>query len=260
MIWREREHSFIMIRQHDHARVSGEFSRSLHAGPTRDEKRWDEVLLGCEQHDRGWIPLDRIPIWNDAKQRPFSFLDFPEPAKLVFYRYGIDQMEEMSPYAAMLASLHYCALISHYGAEDPFCRAFLDEEQERQERIKALTSPGEDELRFHRAVLELCDDLSLYACLNEPGVDKAHELDWWKDGFDVGKKMEAANYETIMPGWLDERYVELDPFPFQQPVEVTIVYREVSKSSIAEQGLAEAYEASEERLQRIVFKGKQPQA
>lgn len=257
MIWRERKDSFIMIRQHDHARISGAISRQMDQGPSRDQQRWDDVLLGCEQHDRGWIPLDQIPMWNEVKERPFSFLDFPEPAKLVFYRYGIDQLEEMCPYAGMLASFHYGALIGEYGAQNSFGRGFLDEEKKRQERIKQQTSPGEEELRYHRAVLELCDDLSLYVCLNEPGVSKEDEMEWWKKGFEVGKKLDAANHETIMPTWLDERQVVLDPFPFLQPFEATIIYREVSKSLIAEKGIEAAYEASEEQVQEVVFRGKE---
>ncbi|WP_046228396.1 DUF3891 family protein [Paenibacillus dauci] len=257
MICREREHSFIMIRQHDHARLSGEFSRHMDSGPTRDTKRWDEVLLGCEQHDRGWIPLDQIPVWNDAEEKPFTFMNFPEPAKLVFYRYGISQLEEMSAYGALLASLHYTALVSHYGEEDPFCQAFLQEEKERQERIREQLSPADDELAYHRSVLELCDDLSLYACLNEPGVNKSEEQDWWKDGFAVGKKLDVTDHQTIMPEWTEPGMIKLSPFPFREPFEVQLIYREVSKEKIQQSGLAEAYEAAEEQQLTITFQAAQ---
>lgn len=253
MIWREREHSFIMIRQHDHAKLSGVFSRHLDAGPTSSQDRWEEVKLGCEQHDRGWIPLDQIPVWNDAEQAPYSFLDFPEPAKLVFYRYGIDQLEQMTPYGALLASLHYTALVSHYGEEDPFCQEFLQDEKQRQQRIQEQFSPQEEELTFHRAVLELCDDVSLYACLNEPGVPKEDELDWWKDGFMVGKKLSAADHQPIVPEWTDEQHIRLTPFPFQDSFSVQLIYREVSKQDITEQGLAKAYESAEEQQLHITF-------
>ncbi|MDQ1235502.1 hypothetical protein QE450_003000 [Paenibacillus sp. SORGH_AS306] len=253
MIWREHEDAFIMIRQHDHAKLSGEFARHLNPQYIEQKERWDEVLIGCEQHDRGWIPLDEIPLWDDAKQIPFSFMHFPEPAKLVFYRYGIKELENMTPYGGMLASLHYAALVSHYGEEDPFCIAFVKEEKERQERIKEQVKPNEQALAFHRSVLELCDDLSLYVCLNDPGVSKENEQDWWKEGFEVGKKFAFTNDQAIMPKWVDEHRVSLSPFPFEAPFTLELVYRKVNKKDIQQSGLAQAFADTEKQTWNIEF-------
>ncbi|WP_156430913.1 DUF3891 family protein [Paenibacillus sp. FJAT-26967] len=49
----------------------------------------------------------------------------------------------------------------------------------RQQRLKAkLNQPGESMIEQHFKLLKLCDELSLYVCLNEPGVSKDEEHPW----------------------------------------------------------------------------------
>jgi Protein of unknown function (DUF3891) len=91
MIIRETNDSFIMIKQHDHAFLSGEIVKHFDASLLRSNAFRDEHLYASYQHDRSWIGLDKAPVWNDAVHRPFTFSDYPLVPKLVFYERGLDE-------------------------------------------------------------------------------------------------------------------------------------------------------------------------
>jgi hypothetical protein len=77
MIILEQEQSYLMITQHDHARVSGQIAGSWNEEFFLGLDRKNDVVLSCYEHDRGWIELDKAPKWHPSKQQPFSFMDYP---------------------------------------------------------------------------------------------------------------------------------------------------------------------------------------
>lgn len=83
MIIRESKDAFIMIEQHHHASISGYLFNQLKADYVPNE--YKSMAYAINNHDRGWIPFDKVPLWNDAKNLPFSFIDFPTPLKTVLY-------------------------------------------------------------------------------------------------------------------------------------------------------------------------------
>ncbi len=215
MIVRERADSFVLVEQHEHALVSGEFARRwveepVPAGPT---------LYAVENHDVGWREPDREVHWNEASGRPHSFVDHPLGPKLEAWRQGIEWVEAREAYAGLLCSLHYSRFV--LGSENPLEVEFREREAARQERLRLGVSPAElENLERNFRFLRLCDGLSLYLFLYGPGepgypppTPDGFEFDGWR--FDLV--------------WEDREHVRLEPFALTGPFEVSVPYREVGK-------------------------------
>jgi Protein of unknown function (DUF3891) len=242
MIIRETEDSFIMIRQHDHAYVSGETIKHFNRNLLRSNQLFNDFVFAAHQHDRSWIGLDDTPIWNDGKQIPFTFSDYPLLPKLAFYKIGLDEIEEVNLYAALLCSLHFCSFFSK--SRDPDCLNFLQKEAKRQQEIrKQLPTFDEELLTQHFHLLQLSDNLSLYFCLNEPGVEKENEHPWFKDGFNNTESFHPGNH-PLQALWVNEHEVTVDAYPFETDFHVTMPYKKVAKTAIRKMGIAEAYKES----------------
>ena len=163
MIVRDAKDCYIMITQHEHANLSAQFADKWRKESFLGSNLFDDVVVGIREHDRSWIVLDEIPFWNDAKQIPYSFVDYPLSLKLHFYTYGLNEIEAITPYGCLLASLHYCSFFTKMSNRD--AELFLQSEKRRQGKIKhslGLDSNDEKDLLYHFRLLQLCDDLSLY--------------------------------------------------------------------------------------------------
>ncbi|MGI8650907.1 MAG: DUF3891 family protein [Rubrobacter sp.] len=213
MIAREVPEGFVLIAQHDHGLVSGEFARNLSEGVTKGALR-GEVLEAIANHDRAWERPDSEVLWNEEAGRPYSFLDHPPEPKTTAYTSFLDAMESGSRYAGLLCSAHYGSLVGN--SEDPYEKRFAAREKERRGRIRG-SIPDEvlDDFERDFAVLQLCDDLSLFVCLNEPG---RNEHPWYKDGLRFLEK-------RIVPVWWDDEMLAFEPYPFAEEFTVEVPYR-----------------------------------
>ena len=72
MIVRARSSSFCCLTQHYHAQVAGRLAEQWPLPHFAAPARRDEVLLAIREHDRGWIPLNEAPGWNEQQQAPYS--------------------------------------------------------------------------------------------------------------------------------------------------------------------------------------------
>ncbi|OAB48150.1 DUF3891 family protein [Paenibacillus antarcticus] len=250
MICRERKDDWVMFDQHKHGLLAGKFAEALHSARFRISKRWKEALYAVKDHDRGWIYLDDNPFWNDTQDTPYTFMDFPVAVKLTFYSKGLDEIQVNSPYAALLCSLHFERLLVQANFEHPILTKYMEQEQKRRKHIQLeldlIDFTNNSELNYDLHVLKFCDDLSLYLCLNEPGVDKEHEFPWWRDGFAVSEYFDCTEGEIIQAYWKNPTTVELSPFPFDSAFSVELTCRIVSKRDIVKMGITEAYYKTEE--------------
>ncbi|MBH0230214.1 DUF3891 family protein [Halobacillus yeomjeoni] len=251
MIVREQENAFIMIKQHDHARISGEIVSNWKNNFLLRSKLREEADWAVFEHDRAWIPLDDHPVWDGENNRPYSFIDYPLEKKLAAYQRGIEEVAAHSLYAGMLCSMHYQSFFSEE-ADDIRIRQFIKEEKERQETLFAQmeTDVPMDIYQLHFKRLQFCDDLSLYVCMQEPGITKSEEVPWFKDGF---RQSFDFSPEGMMAHWKDENHVTVDPFPFQSAFDVLIPYRLVQKDLINDVGIERAYQETEVKHYRISF-------
>ncbi|WP_209123663.1 DUF3891 family protein [Alkalihalobacillus sp. BA299] len=242
MIIRETNDAFIMIKQHDHAFISGEVAKHFKCDLLKAEHFFDDAIFAAYEHDRSWIGLDETPIWNDQANLPYSFSDFPLLPKIAFYTIGLDEIEKVSPYASLLCSLHYSSFFSHSNDEKGI--QFLNAERKRQEKIKGNIPDLDHALLLeHYRLLQFCDDLSLYFCLNELGIKKEQEHPWFINGF---SKTELFNdkIHPLFAEWLNPKEITIRTFPFSNEFKVTLKYKTVLKNAIEVMGIAKAYENS----------------
>lgn len=217
MIVREVHNGFLLINQHDHGLVSGEFARRF-SNEWVGEPPGEEALYAVSNHDVGWRKLDSEVLWNEGKGRPYSFVDYPSEPKMEAYMEGLDAVEAHSPYAALLCSAHYGSFVRR--SEVPAEVRFREREEVRREGIEASMAAEETEM-FGRdfRLLQLCDDLSLFVCFNEPGKEISS---WHKGGFEFsGRKFH--------PVWEDDGELRFEPNPFSEGFEVSLPYRVVGR-------------------------------
>ena len=216
MIVRELQDSFVLIRQHDHALASGEFARRWRNPP----RPRDSTLFAVAQHDAAWKGPDASVSWNEERDRPLSFVDYPAELKVRAYAEGLDRLEEQDAYAACLCSMHYETLVRRFGRTGAEAR-FVEAQASRQERLRAGLSDDElGNLDRNLRFLRLCDGLSLFVCLNEPGEDERPPP--YPEGFEFdGQRFE--------PFWDDRRTLRLEPDPFTETFEMYIPYQRVGR-------------------------------
>lgn len=215
MIVREKPDSFVLIKQHDHALASGEFAKHWAKEP------WplDSTLYAIAHHDVAWRGPDASVSWNEEAGRPYSFMDYPSEPKIQAYTAGLDLLEAQDSYAACLCSMHYETLVRSFGteAEVPFAEA----EARRQAKLNANMSQEElDSLEYNLRFLKLCDGLSLFVCINEPGQND------YPPPYPKGFVLDGQEFE---PAWEDRSTLRLRPTPFSEPFELAIPYQLVGK-------------------------------
>ncbi|WP_025688830.1 DUF3891 family protein, partial [Paenibacillus zanthoxyli] len=141
-------------------------------------------------------------------------------------------------------------LIERSGENSPELTLYLQEEEKRRSRIhRELEASGaaisEAELYYDSRLLQFCDDLSLYIGLNEPGTSKCQEHPWWKNGFSGTGEFDFTGGRVITAEWRGTTLL-LDPYPFTESFEVTLLVRRVPRSAAVSQGLAAAYSSTPE--------------
>ncbi len=215
MIVRERPDTFLLFGQHEHALMAGEFARRWGQRPSP----FEPTVYATANHDLAWREPDREVLWNEEKDRPYSFMDYPLQLKLPAQKWGIDQVEAHDPYPGCLCSMHYARFLLDAERQEEV--EFRDGEFERQRRLEEGMSEEEREnLERNFQFLRMCDGISLFLCLNESGGEDNPPPYPGGFGFD------GTRFGLV---WEDGRTLGLDPNPFQEPFEVEIPYRVVGR-------------------------------
>jgi len=216
VIVRQNNGSFVLVKQHDHALAAAEFARRW----AREPRPLESTLYAVANHDVAWQGPDSAVRWNEASGRPYSFADYPPEKKVEAYTQGLDRLEKQDPYAALLCSMHYERLLRTFG-ESEMEKGFAEAETRRQERLRAgVSAEGIENLERNLNFLRLCDGLSLFVCLNEPGDDD------YPPPYPGGFAFEGQTYEPV---WDDERTLRLAPNPFSGSFELEIPYQVVGE-------------------------------
>lgn len=206
----------MLFGQHDHALASGEFARRWRDSP----RPRGSTLFAVAQHDAAWKGPDAAVLWNEERDRPHSFVDYPVEPKVRAYAEGLDRLEEQDAYAACLCSMHYERLVRQFGKTEIEAR-FAEAERRRQGRLRAGLSDEESgNLERNLRFLRLCDGLSLFVCLNEPGEGGSPPP--YPEGFQF-------DGESFEPVWEDRRTMRLEPDPFSEPFGISIPYRRIGR-------------------------------
>ena len=82
--------------------------------------------------------------------------------------------------------------------------------------MKTLTKEQFAMFDKHYKLLKFCDELSLYVCMNKPGVKKKDEIDLFKDGFEGTEMFNSEEEKLIQAEWVDEETIRLHHFHFKR--------------------------------------------
>jgi hypothetical protein len=215
MIVRERPDSFQLFEQHGHALIAGEFALRWRERP----RPFASTVYAIANHDLAWRELDREVLWNEEEERPYTFVDYPLDLKLSAQRRGIDLVADRDPYAGCLCSMHYARFL--LGSERPEEVEFRESEVERQGSLEERMSEKElENLERNFHFLRLCDGLSLFLCLNEPGGGDS------PIPYPGGLEFEGTRFGPV---WEDEQTLRLDPNPFSETFGIEIPYRIIGR-------------------------------
>jgi hypothetical protein len=224
-----------LFRQHDHALLAGELAASWTGiGRMPTELPFD-LVLAAALHDLAWTELDERPEWDKEARCPVAFHAYPLKPKLAAYRDGLDRLERIHPYAALLASLHYTSF-----PEVSKVTALQEAEAGRHRKLKAtLQLEPDQEARLARdlSYLKFFDILSILLCLTPPSASTDQQPEW----VSTARHPETPDGGHLHVTWWDDDVVHVDPFPFRDSLEVRLPFRELPGDLDGPKALARAW-------------------
>ena len=241
MIFQEQGDQLLVIRQTDHALLSGFFARAWGNELFKRPELFDSFCLAAREHDNGWSEWELAPQIDPKTRLPYSFMSIPTEEHVALYQRGIDRIVQADRYAGLLVSMHCAGLYDRARAtlpgfsakyvksqESHMVNEFLQHLRLQQLRLKtelrvnpATKSLAEDKsLAKNARLLETLDRLSLYFCLNSPEDATIESVPLDDEGGEVDWQLRHAG----------DRGFSLEPYPFRKdPLPFSILARRVPK-------------------------------
>jgi hypothetical protein len=242
MIVQEQGDQLILIRQTDHAVLSGFFAREWGNELFQRPQPFESLRLAASEHDNGWREWELQPKVDPKTRLPYSFMSLPTEEHIDLYQRGIERVVKSDRYAGLLVSIHASGLydrahatIPGYSAkyvkstEAELVNSFLQALKLQQLRLKVdlRADAASKELVNEKLVernsrrLEALDRLSLYFCMNGAPHDATIE------GVPVDDHGSEVDWELRPDG---PNAVSLGPYPFRrEPLQVSILVRRIPK-------------------------------
>src|SRR5271165_6716799 len=178
MLFRELGDTVIAIPQPSHAWLSGQAMRAWGNGDFGFIAPFEDVCLGAEQHDLGWLIWEQTPTFNPATGRPHSFRELDVRQHTAIWSQGSVMALSLGRYPALLVSLHGANLYRNFdvAAADPatatVVRSFLQGQAGLQQwLIESLTADRSyarhatpESLERNRLLVSTADRLSIAIC------------------------------------------------------------------------------------------------
>lgn len=245
MILYEQDNEVVIIRQTDHALLSGFFAREWGNEQFSRPEPFESFRLAAAEHDNGWQEWELLPKVDPATFLPYSFMSIPTEAHIALYQQGLERILKVDHYAALLVSMH-CALLydrarsTMPGYSAKYVRSseahmvsdFVQRLRLQQLRLKVdlRTNPAtkvfteEKYLQANLQRLEALDRLSLYFCLPTLGDSTIEAVPENDQGSE-------ADWELRR----EDGTITLAPYPFRrEPLSVSILARRVPKRRYAD--------------------------
>ena len=246
MILQDQGDHLVVIRQTDHAVLSGFLARELGNELFARPEPAESFRLAVTEHDNGWSEWELLPRIDRVTFLPYSFMSIPTTEHMALYQRGIERVVKADRYAGLLVSLHCAGLYDRTHATIPGYSAKYIKSQEselvneftqglrlQQLRLKVdlRADPAmndfieENWLQTNSKRLEALDRLSLYFCLApmEPATI---------DGVPVDYK--GSEVDWVLQPEADQS-VTLEPYPFRRdPLEISVLARRVPKRRYAD--------------------------
>lgn len=241
MIIQEQSDHLVLIRQTDHAVLSGHFARELGNDIFAHSEPGESFQLAATEHDNGWNEWELQPRADPITFLPYSFMSLPTIEHMDLYQRGIERVVKVDRYAGLLVSMHCAGLYDKTRAtipgfsakyvksqETPLVADFLQSLRLQQMRLKVdlrgdpatIKFADEKWLQANALRLEALDRLSLYFCLGpmEPATIDAVPANYMGGEVDWDLEPEGNTAAT------------LEPYPFRRdPLEISILARRIPK-------------------------------
>jgi Protein of unknown function (DUF3891) len=188
MIVQPRDSELLLIRQTDHAALSGELAEHWGNAEFAPPAPRESMVRAAARHDDGWHVWEAAPRVDPRTQRPYQFTDLPLAEHAAFYLTGVEAVAAEDAYAGLLVCLHLSGLYQRRFGIDPGLPVkplSPEEDRARNEVIEQLAA-RQQALRQRLAgslpaglleeghvwanykLLQIFDRLSLYFCTRPP--------------------------------------------------------------------------------------------
>jgi hypothetical protein len=227
MLFREMAETTLAISQPSHAWISGQAIKAWGNAEFGIVTPYEEVCLGAEQHDIGWLLWEQAPTLNLKTGRPHSFRELDVEAHTNIWSQGTAMALSLGRYPALLVSLHGAFLYRSFdfaaanAEKAAIVRAFLEEQSEVQQQLivkledekRYAQAPLRETLERNRGLVSAADRLSIAICtgLQDVAVRSDKNDEAWV------RKVPTAHGEAdirvrAVNGSLT--HFTLDPWPF----------------------------------------------
>lgn len=240
MIVQERGDQLILIRQTDHALLSGFFAREWGNELFRKPPAFDSFCLAAGEHDNGWREWELEPEVDPRSRQPYTFMSIPTQDHIALYQRGIERVVRADHYAGLLVSLHCSNLYDRTRATMPGYSAKYVKSSETEianefvQRLKLQQLRLKVDLRANAATKDFTEDKTLQAALAR--LDALDRLSLF---FCMGPS-ENATIEAVpadnkggeadLELRIDGNTLCIKPYPFRRsPLNISILAREIPK-------------------------------
>src|SRR5260221_8076253 len=119
MIVQEQGDELVLIRQTDHAVLSGFLAREWGNDLFQRPEPFESLQLATSEHDNGWREWELQPTIDPKTRLPYSFMSLPTDAHIELYQRGIERVVRSDRYAGLLVSMHASGLYDRARATIP---------------------------------------------------------------------------------------------------------------------------------------------
>jgi len=241
VILQQQADPMIVIRQTDHAFLSGFFAREWGNEVFTRPEPFASFCLAAAEHDNGWQEWELAAGVDPKTFLPYTFMTVPTEEHVFLYQRGIERVVKVDLYAGLLVSAHCMDLYDRSRATMPGYSAKYVKAYEQQvandfvQRLRLQQARLKLDLRKDPAMqpfvndhliktnshrLEVLDRLSLYFCLGSAE-------DASIDGVPVNEGGNEVEWQVRPAG--DNEFT-IYPYPFRRdPLEFAILARRIPK-------------------------------
>ncbi|MEA2646526.1 MAG: hypothetical protein QOE92_1609 [Chloroflexota bacterium] len=225
MIVRQEGEELVIVRQADHAHLSGALAAAWGEPPWAVPVPFPSVVVGARLHDDAWVGFDEAPALTEDG-RPRSFFEVDRELTSEMYRRGVDAVAVHDRYAGLLVSLHYSGFFhGHWdwepfarpgdfgGAEGAALRRFVDGELIRQAGLReelGIAAGADSDLAANYRWLQLWDRVSLDICRQDATQPWAVDYPEVPVSYEPGAPRAVLKFAMVARG-----HYTLSPFPLR---------------------------------------------
>ena len=236
MLRRETEQGWVLISQHDHARLSYKLMSAWNFESFYRPSELDEVLFALQEHDSGWKEWDASPKINQNNRFPADFTEMEPFEQSDIWRRCIESFEGSHPYASALIALHFSLFNERNLKKAPENLQSLKMRAEMNDlvrRILGVEFDGlelaklPDPLRSDMRMLQIGDMLSLAICLGRSDYS-VDDVPCNNRGSNPGNDPRKSS--LILMSSSDRIHYTFRPYPFVPPeIELSVEGRLLDK-------------------------------